>query len=83
MQFMPAAWQVKVARVAQERWNMEHPDQFTPWEWIEETLLAWRACKEQASYAPQKSEEAHQRYLEFSRKLPPLLLREIFPKAEP
>jgi hypothetical protein len=81
MTFMPAAWQVRRARVAQEQWNAEHPDQVVPWEWVEEMLLAWRAWKEQVGYAPQEAVACHQRYQEFARKIPSRLVSEIFPQA--
>lgn len=82
MRFMPAAWQVKVARKAQERWNAEHPECWVPWEWVEECLLAWRALKERASYAPSECKAERERYEEFARKLPGDILKGIFPTPE-
>lgn len=81
MSFMPAAWQVRRARVAQEQWNTENPERIIPWEWVEEMLLAWRSWKEQQGYAPQEAETAHGRYLEFAKKVPHQLVEEIFPKT--
>ena len=81
MSFMPAAWQVRRARVAQEQWNAEHPDHLVPWEWVEEMLLAWRAWKEQVGYGSQEALSHHQRYQEFARKLPQRLIHEIFPQG--
>lgn len=80
MTFMPAAWQVLRARVAQEQWNEEHPDRKVPWEWVEEALLAWRSWKEQVEYAPQEAKTAEDRYREFACKLPDALLCEIWPQ---
>lgn len=81
MAFMPAAWQVRRARVAQENYNAEHPDRQVPWEWVEEMLLSWRAWKEQASYAPEEAVNHHLRYQEFAKKIPNALVSEIFPQA--
>jgi hypothetical protein len=81
MNFMPAAWQTRRARVAMEQWNAENPDCWVPWEWVEEVLLAWRAWKEQTSYAPQDAMAHHQRYQEFVGKLPSRLVTEIFPQV--
>lgn len=79
-EFRPAAWQVRRARVAQERWNEEHPERFVAWEWVKEALLSWRSWKEMSSFAPEAAEEALRRHEEFARKLPAALLDEVFPR---
>lgn len=79
--FMPAAWQVRRARIAVEQWNAERPDRALPWEWMEEALLAWRAWKEQQTCNPQEAHEAWERYEEFERKLPLEIVNEIFPSV--
>ena len=80
MNYMPAAWQSRRARVAQENYNRENPGREVPWEWVEECLLAWRAWKEQVSYAPQEAILAQARFNEFARKIPMIVLSEIFPR---
>lgn len=78
MSFRGAAWVTRRARIAQEQWNSEHPEQFVPWEWLEEFLLAHRRAKECRSYALDEAREAQARRNEFIVKLPAALVTQIF-----
>lgn len=79
MNFTPAAWQIRRARVAQEKWNLEHPDKIIPWELVEEAVLAWRTWKELVTEDPTEALYACERHQEFARKLPEEFYRDIWP----
>ncbi len=80
MDFNPAAWQRRRARLALEQWNAENPDCQHAWEWVEEMLLAWQR-KELHRTDPKVSLEHQKRYQEFASKLPPRIVIDIFPQA--
>lgn len=74
---MPAGWATRKARIAQEQWNLTHPDRLLPWEWVEEMLFAWRQ-KEEHGHDPDRCREWWLRYEEFARFVPDPVRAEIF-----
>jgi len=63
------------ARGILRQWNAEHPDRWTPWEWLEEALLARRAWRLETRRARALRLVARQRFHEFARRLPPGLIQ--------
>jgi hypothetical protein len=62
------------ARAILQEWNAEHPDRWTPWEWLEEALLAYREWRTGVRFRPALRRLARWRFEELSRRLPPELV---------
>ena len=66
------------ARIAMDAWNLTHPDQPIPWEWLEEVILAVVKCR-QAAYQGDEDAftKAGEHLLQFTRRVPEEVLNAI------
>jgi hypothetical protein len=69
---------LSAARAVLEEWNQNCPQAWTPWEWLEEALLARRRWKRAGRKSPALAARNYQRYQEFAARIPrPLLERAL------
>jgi hypothetical protein len=82
MQFILASGVVSKARAATRRWNRENPEQFVPWEWVEEAVIARiRDIIITATRGVEETEH-YERYREFANRLPEELRHKVIPTTE-
>ena len=74
MEELDVAPSLTAARAALEEWNQSHPQAWTPWEWLEEALLARRRWKRAGRKSPALAARNYQRYQEFAARIPRTLL---------
>jgi hypothetical protein len=77
MEEVDVAPALSAARAALEDWNREHPQSWTPWEWVEEALLARRRWKRAGRRSPALAARNYQRYQEFAGRIPRRLLEHM------
>jgi hypothetical protein len=77
MEEVDVAPALAAARDALEAWNQEHPQSWTPWEWLEEALLARRRWKRAGRKSPALAARNYQRYQEFAARIPKSLMERI------
>ena len=68
---------LSAARAALEEWNRTCPQAWTPWEWLEEALLARRRWKHAGRKSPALAARNYQRYQEFAGRIPKRLLDRV------
>jgi len=68
---------LRLARTLLEDWNENHPEAWTPWEWVEEAVLARRRWKRAGRRNPALAARNYQRYQEFIAKIPHGLLDRV------
>ena len=68
---------LRLAHMILEDWNAHHPEEWTPWEWLEEAVLARRRWKRAGRRSPALAARNYQRYQEFVGKIPTGLLNKV------
>jgi hypothetical protein len=68
---------LRLAHMILEDWNAHHPEEWTPWEWLEEAVLARRRWKRAGRRSPALAARNYQRYQEFVAKIPSGLLNKV------
>jgi hypothetical protein len=68
---------LRLARTLLDDWNDNHPEAWTPWEWVEEAVLARRRWKRAGRRNPALAARNYQRYQEFIAKIPHGLLDRV------
>jgi len=68
---------LRLAHMILEDWNTHHPEEWTPWEWLEEAVLARRRWKRAGRRSPALAARNYQRYQEFVGKIPNGLLNKV------
>jgi hypothetical protein len=81
MEEVDVAPALTAARSALEEWNEEHPQSWTPWEWLEEALLARRRWKRAGRKSPALAARNYQRYQEFVGRIPKRLMDRVLDES--
>ena len=68
---------LRLAHMILDDWNAHHPEAWTPWEWVEEAVLARRRWKRAGRRSPALAARSYQRYQEFVAKIPSGLLNKV------
>ena len=72
---------LRLARMILDDWNAHHPEAWTPWEWVEEAVLARRRWKRAGRRSPALAARNYQRFQEFMAKIPEGLLNLVIADA--
>jgi hypothetical protein len=81
MEEVDVAPALTAARSALEEWNGNHPQAWTPWEWLEEALLARRRWKRAGRKSPALAARNYQRYQEFAGRIPRRLMERVLDES--
>jgi hypothetical protein len=81
MEEVDVAPALTAARSALEEWNEDHPQAWTPWEWLEEALLARRRWKRAGRKSPALAARNYQRYQEFVGRIPKRLMERVLDES--
>lgn len=68
---------LRLAHMILADWNRHHTEEWTPWEWLEEAVLARRRWKRAGRRNPALAARNYQRYQEFAAKIPEGLLNKV------
>lgn len=75
---MTAAAHLNHARAALAHYEATTGETGPPWEWVEESVLAFHLWSQSFFIQPEYAEERRQRYLHFRGRLPERLGKDIF-----